>query len=66
MRDLKISLGCTASMGSLGFQDGQPGSSQALYSNPEQADLVFTKGSMGQQYLEQLDSHGGLADAAGG
>ena len=40
--------------------------SPALYRNPERADLVFTKGSMGRQYLEQLDRQGGLADAAGG
>ena len=39
--------------------------SPALYRNPEQADLVFTKCSMGRQYLEQLDSQGGLADASG-
>ena len=40
--------------------------SPALYRNPERADLVFTKCSMGRKYLEQLDSQGGLADAAGG
>ena len=40
--------------------------SPALYSSPERADLVFTKCSMGRQYLEQLDRQGGLADAAGG
>ena len=30
--------------------------SPALYRNPELADLVFMKCSMGRQYLEQLDS----------
>ena len=40
--------------------------SLALYCNPERAVMVFTKCSTGQQYLEQLDSQGGLADAAGG
>ena len=55
-------LGCPALMGRLGFQGG----SLALYSNPARAVLVFTNYSMSRQYLEQLDSKGELADAAGG
>ena len=49
---LDAQLGWVASVSKMG--------SPALFRNPERADLVFTKCSMGRQYLERL------ADAAGG